>query len=184
MSANSAWSLARPIGGMIPRKRETFKGPLRFARIGHSSKASGPCSYDDNLASPWWLSAGTAEHLWGLAKNSGTPLSALVRQQCCVPFYWNSSCDLLFEVELSGYIDAWVGPGTFFFSEKHGVDSTGLWPENDVVFLPSGQFPQIFIPGIWDPIVRRSAWRSATVVPLRALDTASSFLSIPRTKVL
>jgi len=183
MSANASWISRRPTSGMIPRKRETFKGPLRFARVGHSSKASGPCSYEDNLASPWWLSAGTMEYLWGLAQSAGTPLATLVRQQCCVPYYWNSSCDLLFEAELTGYIDCWVGPGTFFFPDKHGVPSESLWPEQDVVFHPSGQFPQIYIPGLWSREICRAVWRAATVVELSTLDNAATYLAAPRMKI-
>lgn len=183
MSINTKWRLTRPSSGMIPTKMETFKGPLKFARVGHSNKSTGPCTHDDNLASPWWLSIETLEHLWGLARNSESPLSNFIRQQCCIPYYWNSSCDLIYEVELMGYIDAWVGPGTFFFPENHGQQNDSLWPAQDVVFHPSGQFPQIYIPGLWDKEVRQSAWSSATFVEIKLIEGSSSYYSPLRKKI-
>jgi len=189
MTVNLAWMNSRPSGGMIPRKRETFKGPLRFARIGHSTKGGSACTHEQNLASPWWLSGGTMEHLWKLARDSGTPLSTLVRQRCCIPYYWNSSCDLVYEADLSGYVEAWIGPGTFFYPERgnSGPPSQGpapLWPEDDVVFFPAGEFPQIYIPGLWETSVREKVWRSVTVVAAKDLQSATSYVGARRLQVL
>jgi hypothetical protein len=188
VTANGSWSGKRPTSGMIPRKLETLKGPLTLARVGHSSKQGAPCSHEDNLGSPWWLSVGTLEYLWGLSRNSGTPLSTLVRQKCCVPYYWNSSCDLIYEFDLVGYLDCWIGPGTFFFPEKNQAApapsaTSPLWPAGDVVFFPAGEFPQIFIPGAWDKSVRQLAWSNARVMDINDAAKVASYLAIPRIKV-
>jgi len=188
MAANSNWSANRPTSGMIPRKRETLKGPLTLARVGHSTKGGALCSHEDNLGSPWWLSVGTLEYLWGLSRSSGTELSTLVRQKCCVPLYWNSACDLIYEFDLVGYLDCWVGPGTFLFPEKDQAAPTitptsPLWPIGDVVFFPAGEFPQIFIPGAWDKSVRQLAWSNARVMYINGATQFGSYLSIPRTNV-
>jgi hypothetical protein len=140
VTANQAWSGDRPSSGMIPRKRETLKGPVTLARVGHSVKEGALCSHEKNLGSPWWLSVGTMELLWSQARNSGSPLATLIRQKCCIPYHWHSSCDLIYEVELVGYVDCWIGPGTFFFPEKdhQPISASGvsrLWPKGDVVFF-------------------------------------------------
>lgn len=184
MAVNLAWMTKRPTGGMIPRKRETLKGPLQLARLGHSLRSGRPCSHLENTGSPWWLSEGSMEYLWSLSRNSGTPLSTLVRQRCCIPHYWDSSCDLVYEITLRGYVECWIGPGTFFFPEKsQGETPDVLWPENDVAFFPAGEFPQIFIPGLWDPAVREAAIQSALVVPTAELALASSYVSASRVKL-
>lgn len=168
---------------MIARRCETFKGPLVFARIGHSTKRGAAASHENNLSSPWWLSQGSMEYLWGCARSAGTPLSTLVRIRCCIPHYWDSSCDLLYEAELTDRIDAWVGPGTFFPTNPSTEPGASLWRDDDLVIYPAGEFPQIFIPGLNDDSVRRSAWRGATVVPTLALDGASTYLGAARQRL-
>ncbi len=186
MSLNKAYSSKPPTRGMIPRKQETLKGPLKIARVGHTLNKGKPQSHEDNLSSPWWLSQGTMEHLWRLSRDSGTPLGTLIRQRCCIPNYWDSSCDLIYEAQIVGRLDAWIGPGTFFFPPDNDKtpgsvpkqhESQGpLWPVGDIVFFPAGEFHQIYIPGIWDREVRRAAFGMCTVVPVAAFAGAESYI--------
>ena len=142
INSNWAGNKYRPASGMIPRKQETLKGPVTLARIGHSLKDGKAQNHNDNLGSPWWMSVGSMEYLWSIARNTNTSLATIVRQKCCIPYYWNSACDLVYEVELSGLADCWIGPGTFFFPEKDAKNShlasTDIWPQNDVTFFPAG----------------------------------------------
>ena len=55
-----------------------------------------------------------------------------------------------------------------------------VYPENDIVFFPAGEFPQIFVQGIWEKSVRDVAWGGARVMRVSDAMNAASYIAISR----
>ncbi len=187
---NQGYSHFFPTSGMIalPKYKTQLKGPIKLARIGHSSKKGIRCTHEENLSSPWWMSEGDMEELFTRSRDSGTPLAKLIRQQACIPKYWESACDRIYEVTLQGRVDCYIAKGCFFFPEKSApkelLDGTSaLFPKGDIVFYPSNVFNQINIPGLWDKDVRGHVWATASWIPITVLEKSESFTFSPKRRI-